>query len=229
MARPLLARALTLDREVAQLLRRRSIEPALIALDEALVGLDRAAGQFPRCAGWDPELARRVEYLALKRRDLAPIHESVRRQLNAMPAKAGLEFGETEVTQALYALVMHANPSRNRGSTLPVESVSWADADEFCRRLSWTMGETVRLPTEGEFRLAAMNPRSLVSREVGVWLQPSSGAGAMALVGHRGNEGLPDGVAGVAVSSRPKDFSSRQVGFRFVVERPKTEPFALNE
>ena len=37
---------------------------------------------------------------------------------------------------------------------MPVESVSWIEANEFCKRLSWILGYVVRLPKESEFRKA---------------------------------------------------------------------------
>lgn len=50
---------------------------------------------------------------------------------------------------------MNANPSSVKGDDLPVDSVSWADAVEFCRRLSQLTGRQYRLPTEAEWEFAA--------------------------------------------------------------------------
>ena len=61
---------------------------------------------------------------------------------------------KTEVTQALYTTIIGINPSRTTGDLKPVESVSWAEANEFCKRITWIMGRTVRLPKEFEFRAA---------------------------------------------------------------------------
>jgi formylglycine-generating enzyme required for sulfatase activity len=71
----------------------------------------------------------------------------------------------TEVPQALYALIMGTNPSRNRGDVNPVDSVSWTEAKSFCERLSWIMGKEVRLPTENEFRQALGRLRYVVLEE----------------------------------------------------------------
>ncbi|MCY3022169.1 MAG: SUMF1/EgtB/PvdO family nonheme iron enzyme [Planctomycetota bacterium] len=45
-------------------------------------------------------------------------------------------LGKWEVTQEQYAQVMGTNPSYFKGATLPVEQVSWDDAQEFCKKLS---------------------------------------------------------------------------------------------
>ena len=63
-------------------------------------------------------------------------------------------MGVTPVTQAQYQAVMGANPSHFKGATNPVETVSWDDATEFCKRLSERAGRTVRLPTEAEWEYA---------------------------------------------------------------------------
>jgi formylglycine-generating enzyme required for sulfatase activity len=78
-------------------------------------------------------------------------------------------LGATEVTQAQYAALMGANPSsfEPNNSTgfsesvagldtrnFPVETVSYEDAVEFCRRLSLKEGKRYRLPTEAEWEYA---------------------------------------------------------------------------
>ena len=64
-------------------------------------------------------------------------------------------MGETEVTQALWKAVMGSNPSCFKGDNLPVEQVSWYDAQEFIEKLNRLTGRTFRLPTEAEWEYAA--------------------------------------------------------------------------
>jgi len=68
-------------------------------------------------------------------------------------------LGETEVTQEQYEKVMGTNPSEFKDPQNPVETVSWDDAVEFCRKLSAmpaekTKGYEYRLPTEAEWEYA---------------------------------------------------------------------------
>ena len=66
----------------------------------------------------------------------------------------GFHIGVTEVTQAQWTAVMGFNPSDPQGDDLPVSKVSWAQATEFCRKLSEKEGAAYRLPTEAEWEYA---------------------------------------------------------------------------
>lgn len=64
-------------------------------------------------------------------------------------------MGVYEVTQREWEAIMGNNPSRSRGPTNPVDSVSWEDAQDFIRRLNKREGTKIfRLPTEAEWEYA---------------------------------------------------------------------------
>jgi formylglycine-generating enzyme required for sulfatase activity len=60
-------------------------------------------------------------------------------------------LGKFEVMQSQYNLIMGSNPSAFKGENLPVDSVSWDDAKEFCVKLSSKEGRLYTLPTEAEW------------------------------------------------------------------------------
>ena len=63
-------------------------------------------------------------------------------------------MGTTEVTQGQWKALMGTNPSFSTGDALPVETVTWEQAVEFCRKLSEKEGTQYRLPTEAEWEYA---------------------------------------------------------------------------
>ncbi len=65
------------------------------------------------------------------------------------------EIGTTLVTQALWRAVMGTSPSHFRGDDLPVEQVSWGDAQAFLGQIEALGLRGFRLPTEAEWAWAA--------------------------------------------------------------------------
>ena len=75
-------------------------------------------------------------------------------------------LGKFEVTQEQYQQVMGTNPSDFKGRDLPVENVSWDEAQEFCKKASEVaqaaglraqpggLRYNVRLPTDAEWECA---------------------------------------------------------------------------
>lgn len=67
----------------------------------------------------------------------------------------GFYISKYEITQEQYEWIMKNNPSDYRGGKLPVENVSWNDAQLFVNALNKTTGGNYSLPTEAQWEYAA--------------------------------------------------------------------------
>ena len=123
---------------------------------------------YPRSSLHDEQLELKVRYLNLIQNDLEFIQNRVYASLLPIPDVDSWKMSKTEVAQALCGFIMGENPSRNVGESLPVDSVSWLEAKDFCNRLTWILGRQVRLPTENEFR-QALGPLRYVKLEQHAW------------------------------------------------------------
>ena len=63
-------------------------------------------------------------------------------------------MGRFDVTEEQYQQVIGSNPSYFKGTKRPVETVSWNNAVEFCKKLSQKTGREYRLPSEAEWEYA---------------------------------------------------------------------------
>jgi hypothetical protein len=135
-------------------LRNRQADQASASLPALYEKTTHFHQAYPQSTLLDADLQNRIIYLYFKRDDLAAIEDQVYGQLQPVPRIANWQMAKQEVNQSLYNLVAGGNPSRHSGPKLPVESVNWTEAKDFCLKLSWIIGHPVRLPTVEEFQLA---------------------------------------------------------------------------
>ncbi len=66
----------------------------------------------------------------------------------------GFYMGRYQVTQEQYLKITSENPSQWQDAKLPVERVSWHEAQIFCQQLNVCTGKEFRLPSEAEWEYA---------------------------------------------------------------------------
>lgn len=144
----------SLNFEIDRDLRQRNLGLARDKILRISDAIQRVKEEFPRSAYNDRDLEIKMNFLNFIRNDLARIQDRIYENLLPVPNEPSIQIYISEVSQAFYSTIMGVNPSRLLGDLKPVESISWENAGDFCKRLSWILGLTVRLPKEHEFREA---------------------------------------------------------------------------
>ncbi len=149
------------DRHAAALLKvcERRLAPALLGFDDAGSGWDPSTGlpRRVRVAGLDLDMVLvpggDQDIGSAGFRAALPVHT-----VHLEP----FYLGRCEVTQAQWNSLMGMNPSAHQGAeypdagSMPVEQVSWEDAQAFIAKLNERVpGKGFRLPAEAEWEFAA--------------------------------------------------------------------------
>lgn len=98
-----------------------------------------------------------VEFLHGLRTDLPALIETFKANLQAVPGYPDQLLYQTEIPQILYERVMGTNPSANLSPELPVDSLSWTEANAFANRVAWILAQPVSLPSRAIWTAAAGN------------------------------------------------------------------------
>lgn len=241
-----IVRVRTAAGQLRQALRARQVDDALRLAETILAEARRLADAGTGVFRPADEERQELEFITTHAATIRGFLPEADRQLLTVPGLAVRMF-RTEIPQGLYASLMETNPSAVRREANPVESVAYADAELFARRLGWILGARVRLPTVAEFTAASGDLTKPVAAEIawtaantdGVDARPAGSARADArgfhdLIGNveewaqaaEGDSRAP--AVGGSVASAPsaglsvrqvyKREKSRTLGFRIVIE-----------
>lgn len=200
------------EEEAQRFLRKRQIFQAQRSVREALEALEEVRTRLPKAPPRDDEKRAALAFLNSRSADLAAVQDRCYDQLAPFGA-GGRAMLRAEVCQEDFAKIMGTNPSRNPGRALPVDSVSFPETEEFCRRLTWVLGWRVRLPTENEMRVAAATGDGADFRNVNGGL-----AEWIASAGGRESPTASVWSGSGESTSAPRTERVRTRGFRVIVE-----------
>lgn len=122
--------------------------------EDLLLKCERFKSEFTKSTLMDEDLILSLRYLGFLGKNIALINQTVSKGMIPISPESKTLMFKSEVTQSLYRLIMQENPSRSQDDQKPAETVSYANAQDFCRRLSWILARPVSLPKPSEYREA---------------------------------------------------------------------------
>ncbi|QYY37071.1 SUMF1/EgtB/PvdO family nonheme iron enzyme [Ruficoccus sp. ZRK36] len=160
--------------ELDQSLRTRQIWQAGEIIPGLFDKVEAFRTSYPRSTLLTEDTVIKLRFLKFIKDDIALLQDRIYGQLLPIPESDGWHMTRYEVSQALYRSIMLNNPSRHVGETLPVDSVNWDEASEFCTKVSWILGLPARLPTKQEFDTAIGSLRYVNLNDIS-WNASNSG------------------------------------------------------
>lgn len=214
--------------EMRAAIRQGDSERAGEKVEEARGLLAQIFDRFPRSRYADFNIRREVEFLDRVEEDLPELQELLREDLLPLPGEEGeWKMTAAPVSQDVYSRIMNANPSRNLGKDLPVDSVTIEQARNFCRRASWILGRTVKLPEWVHFE-AALGEWDPEAYSAMSWHSENSGGNSHPVTSGAAN---PHGFFHLAgnvrhwLSDAGEDGSRWTAGMSFADELPEGDLF----
>lgn len=230
---------------IAAQLREHDVRAAEALIASTARDLRQIDDAYPLSEHVSETMRERLAYLNGMRGRLEEIHAAVRG--NLIPLDSSGRLFDREVPQALFDLVGDSPGASASPDNLPAASVTWHEAEAFCRRLSWILGSEVRLPSGQDFRRAvgeidrgwieahAWHSRNSDRNAQPVATRAPSAAGFYDLIGNvaewldapssaddapvAGGSARDNPVllSAIPFESNPKSERNRFVGFRFIV------------
>jgi hypothetical protein len=137
--------------EVRNLLRNRNMDAFKNTVSEWLRATRNFTRNYPLSDYVGEIDDEEVAFLHEKRDEIPTLLETIYGNLASVPGTRDQFLYRTEVAQILYSRVMGENPSSTKGNQLPVESVTWIEANQFAQKLSWILARPVDLPSRELF------------------------------------------------------------------------------
>jgi len=208
LAEVLLREARSLDRTTTDLLAQRRTLGAAERIASIHELMTRFAGDYPRSKRSDEGLGKKYTFLMSVREQLRELQDLFYERLVPLRGDNMAMIMRDLVDQETYVKLMRFNPSKNRGDTLPLDSIQWTDAQEFSIRVGWIIGREVRLPRADEVSQLAADG---VMAE---WLDAAA-SGATAPIAPATQSGEDQTLT---ATSLDKATQSAGLGFRVLVE-----------
>lgn len=174
-SRTLLSEIFAEKKELDHLLRLGGTSAKIIPMAEKILAkCEQFKSEYKNISLLDDEILRSMRYIGYLGKNIGDINKLVLPDLLPIAEDGKTLMLKKELSQTLYVMLMQSNPSRVQGLNRPVESLSYVNAEDFCRRLSWILARPVRLPKPSEFKKAVGDLKNVDLNEIS-WNADNSG------------------------------------------------------
>lgn len=175
MSRPLFDEISQKYEKMREMLRNGESSDKILPLAQnILLKCESFKTEHPLSGLLDDETVLSLRYIGYLGKNLETIYRQCMENLLPINSSENVKMLKSEVSQSLYEFVMQENPSRNKNPENPVETVSYENALDFCRRLSWILGRKITLPSLEQLK-SAVGSLAYVDLDAISWNAGNSG------------------------------------------------------